>query len=46
MTWRKLLEEGKIQKKSISFVEVDRVLKRARKTLKSAKFLLYVYQAI
>lgn len=40
MTWRKLLEEEKIQKKSISFAEVDRVLKKARKTLKSAKFLL------
>lgn len=40
MIWKKLLEEGKIQKKSVSFKETDKVLERAHKTLKSAKFLL------
>lgn len=40
MIWKKLLAEGKIQKKSVSFDEVDMVLGRASKTLKSADFLL------
>ncbi len=40
MTWKKLLAEGKIQKKSISFEETDKVFGRARKILKSANFLL------
>lgn len=40
MIWKKLLAEGKIQKKSVSFSEVDMVFGRALKTLKSADFLL------
>lgn len=31
MTWKKLLAEEKIQKKSISFAEADSVFERARK---------------
>lgn len=40
MTWKKLLAEEKIQKKSIGFEETDRVFERAQKILKSADFLL------
>lgn len=40
MIWKKLLAENKIQKKSVSLKEVDRVLSRALKIIKSASFLL------
>lgn len=44
MTWKKLLHEGKIQKKSISIKEVDQVFARAQKSLRSAEFLLEQYE--
>jgi len=38
--WKKLLNEGKIQRKGVSFKEVDRVFSRAQRVLKSAELLL------
>jgi len=40
MTWKKLLDENKLQKKSISDAEVKAVFTKAQKTLRSAKRLL------
>ena len=38
--WKKLLNEGKVQRKGLSFKEVDRVFSRSQRVLKSAKLLL------
>ncbi len=40
MSWKKLLENNSLQKKGISFEEVGKVLAKARKSLRAAKFLL------
>jgi len=40
MTWKKLLDENKIQEKSVSESEVKVVFAKARKTLRSAEHLL------
>ncbi|MBL7072326.1 MAG: HEPN domain-containing protein [Candidatus Omnitrophica bacterium] len=40
MVWKKLLESGKVQKKSISAEEVKIVLGKAQRTLRSAALLL------
>lgn len=40
MTWQKLLNENKIQKKEVNFSEVDKVFSRAHRILKSAKIIL------
>ncbi|MFH1665233.1 MAG: HEPN domain-containing protein [Candidatus Omnitrophota bacterium] len=40
MIWKKLLDEGKIQTKSVSRAEVEAVLAKAQKTLRSAGHLL------
>lgn len=39
MTWKKLLEDGSLQKKKISFQEVELVLSKSREALKAADFL-------
>lgn len=46
MSWRKLLDEGKIQRKRVSIKEVNRVFLKAQRTLKSAEFLLEKYEEI
>jgi len=40
MKWKKLLEEGYLQKKKISFREVDKILDKAFESLKAAKILI------
>lgn len=40
MTWKKLLEDNSLQKKKISFKEVESVLSKASKSLKAAEILL------
>lgn len=40
MGWKKLLKENKIQEKSVSEAEVNTVLAKARKTLRSAEHLI------
>lgn len=40
MTWKKLLENNSLQKKGISFEEVNKVLAKADKSLRAAEFLL------
>ncbi|MDD4202348.1 MAG: HEPN domain-containing protein [Candidatus Omnitrophica bacterium] len=40
MIWQKLLNENKLQKKSVSMEEVRTLLEKAKKTLKSAGILL------
>lgn len=39
MSWKKLLEDGSLQEKKISFEEVSLVFKKASKCLKTAEFL-------
>lgn len=40
MIWKKLLEDNSLQKKKISFKEVESVLSKASKSLKAAEILL------
>ena len=40
MAWKKLLNENKIQEKSVSEAEVKTVFAKAQKTLRSAEHLL------
>jgi len=40
MIWKKLLENNSLQKKEVSFEEVNRVLNKAYKSLRAAEFLL------
>lgn len=40
MTWKKLLEDNSLQKKKISFKEVDSVLNKAHKSLQAAEILV------
>jgi uncharacterized protein (UPF0332 family) len=40
MSWKKLLKNNYLQKKSISFIEVNKVLAKADKAIKAAGFLL------
>ena len=38
MNWKKLLEDDSLQKKKVSFQEVDNVLNKAFESLKAAEF--------
>lgn len=40
MNWKKLLEDGSLQKKKISFKEVDEVLAKAHESIKAAEVLI------
>ena len=40
MPWKRLLEENKLQKKRVSYREVQKVLDKAHKCIKAAKLLL------
>jgi len=40
MNWKKLLEDGSLQKKKISFREVDKILEKAYESLKAAEVLI------
>jgi len=39
MTWKKLLQDNSLQKKKVSFREVDKVLNKAHKSLQAAEIL-------
>lgn len=40
MNWKKLLEDGSLQKKKISFKEVDKVLAKAQESIQAAEVLI------
>jgi uncharacterized protein (UPF0332 family) len=39
MIWKKLLQDNSLQKKRVSFKEVDKVISKARRSLKAAEIL-------
>ncbi|MFQ6049774.1 MAG: HEPN domain-containing protein [Candidatus Paceibacterales bacterium] len=40
MSWKKLLKDGSLQKKKVSFREVDNILAKAHESLKAAEVLI------
>jgi len=40
MGWKKLLEDGSLQKKKISFKEVEKILRKAHESLRAAEVLI------